>query len=529
MMRRREFIAGAAAAGVCMTFGSSALAADPAYHVLATPTSVTVTASSTSPGPGWTPLTLQGAINAAQTSRTPLNLLPGIYRPSRLLISAPLRLAGIGGVVIVEPSGPDGLNLDITNGAIESAIEDVAVRDIQFRGNSETYAAFSWPANQARPVEHQFAAFPRFGALVSAYNARRLLIENCVISGSGGAGIAIWRSTAQIRDNEISGNAILGIYACDNKETLIEGNRILNSGNGGLLVTRSAQQPASGYDGTIIRGNHFENTKAAFHVSDPRVSGDGYYGNAIWAVWANNLIIEGNSCHNQTFSGIRLFDCHNCAVVGNQVAHSGETAIYCEAPGLPQGSAIPGYEGGAISNNVIRDAGMGISVANAANGGRRVVVSGNSISEIKDIRVLSNIQPYDTSGYGVYAEGDVVVTGNIIEGCDGAGIILLPNRDNLNPAMKLTTMASNNTIKNAAVGIGFVNNPAGYTFIQGNLLQGCATGAIMAGHWGPSPSGGSYYFFPASPPVDYGLLSGGSYVGRPFANVVIGLNFAIGG
>ena len=110
------------------------------------------------------------------------------------------------------------------------------------------------------------------------------------------------------------------------------------------------------------------------------------------------------------FSAIRLNATNNCRVTGNYCLDSGEVSIFSEF----------GFSGSIISNNLIDGGAAGISMTNFDHGGRLSVCQGNIVGNLAE-RSLTNP---DTVPYGIAAEADAAVTGNIVEQVPGAGIVV---------------------------------------------------------------------------------------------------------
>ena len=89
---------------------------------------------------------------------------------------------------------------------------------------------------------------------------------------------------------------------------------------------------------------------------------------------------------------------------------------------------------------------------------------------------------------------------------------------------KITGLASGNTVKGSQVGIAFYKEISNcYCFIEGNILEGYSNGAIV-----PMTLPAPYSTWTrVAGSSDYGTISSGTYTGKPFPNVMIGLNFAI--
>jgi hypothetical protein len=218
--------------------------------------------------------------------------------------------------------------------------------------------------------------------------------------------------------------------------------------------------------------------------------------------------------------------CYSGVITDNQIYLCGDFAIMYECPGSTGPTSPYHYEGGVIANNVINIAGIGISVTNGYYGGRRVTVSGNHIKTmVYAVRSTTdpNYKTYSTPGAGIVAESDVVVANNIIEDCAAPGIVTLCG-GTINSTTTSVMVVTGNIVKNAPIGIGFFKDGAhGSTMIQGNVLQGCTTGSVMAILNSCTNVGCAY---PAEDGIDWGRQSGGLYTGKPYANVMIGLNFA---
>lgn len=513
----------------------SARAQDAAYYCEENDMAVVVSAAKS--GAKWSRRSLQQAIEIAQKTRKPLNILPGTYLASELTISAPIEIYGMPGTVSIMPVGSDGVNLSI------DSVDDVTIRGISFFAKN---LAFAEPAGKILPLPAmgEYGRIPNFNGIIAADRVRRLRIEECRIEGSSACGVALWNCRyAEIRGNQFADNMV-AIYSTNGAENLIADNTIERSGDGGIVIW----QTPPNFDATIIRGNHVYMTHAATTSTRTEVGGSGYFGNGIYAWQANNLIISENVCTQSTFSGIRLLDCYDCNVSNNQILASGGTALMIEAPYGSKpgpvtqtpfttvGPANPHYEGVTVLGNVIVGAGNGITVTNVWTGGRRAAIDGNQVKSIK-IRTLRTSDPqnpsYLTGGTGIEAEGDVVVNGNMVEDCEGPGILLY-DVGIQGSSFETTASATGNTVKNAPISIGFHQQWPGETrhpnfiLIEGNILQGYTQGAIVAIVW-TFDSHGNANGYTLADGKDWGRTAGGAaYVGKPYPNVAIGPNYALG-
>lgn len=470
--------------------------------------------------------TLQGAINQAQTTKLPLFIAPGSYATGNLVISAPIEIFATPGTVTFTPSGANGFTLDIRSNTFGQTISDVTIRGVNFWGANKTFAVAV--NTSQRWVYGLFAPMGNFNAIVTAQYVTRLIIEDCQIGGSGSNGLAMWNCTsAEIRNNDMQGNFLHAIYSIDGWANVIADNFVRDGQNGAIYVARTA----NAFDGTVVRGNRIHNTGATWNTTSGQVSGSGWLGNAIYAFQAADMVIADNVCLNQTFSGVRLLDCWNCAVVGNEIYQSGETALFIEAPNPPPqgtpGEANPlRYEGAVVSGNTVVTAGAGIIVGNGWNGGRRAAISGNQVKGISVLNIVTNDQyfpSYLSWGVGIFAENDCMVSGNTVEDCTGAPGIALLSGGFANSSRKSATSAVGNIVKASQIGVAFFKEGAnGYTMISGNLLEGYTNGAIV-----PVTVASNFTLPRVAGSTDYGATAGGLYTGKPFANVMIGLNFAI--
>jgi uncharacterized secreted repeat protein (TIGR03808 family) len=293
--------------------------------------------------------------------------------------------------------------------------------------------------------------------LIQASNTFHLIIDDCYINGSAIHGIYLNATGGKIRNNLIGSAASTGIFSLDAATggMTIENNDIVDSGNNGVLIWRSSV----GGDNSQVFRNTIGNTGASS-------GGTGQYGNGINVFRANFVILESNSIYGSTFSAIRLNSSSFCQVLGNNSYGSGENAIWVECPG----AGGNGYAGGVVANNIIDTTGGGIFVANTTDGGHRVVVSNNQISNV----VIQTVIPgYQSGGRAMQGEGDVLFVGNQIDGVADWGIALIPFAIG---TTKTIGQAENNMIKNCAGGIGFVKDNTGTgIFIGGNTIYNYTT------------------------------------------------------
>jgi uncharacterized secreted repeat protein (TIGR03808 family) len=525
-MDRRQFIRSIPAAAAGLLPARAAFAADPAYSVAIEDSAVLIGSALSFSGARRQNLSLAGAVAVAARAGKPLHILPGVYLTSGFAIASPLEIFGSPGTVAIRPAGPSCFNIDIRPPSESSVILGVTIRGIGFWGGGSDFAA---GVDEKRRLVDPFLnrAMPKFNALITACRVRNLIIEQCSVGGSGAGGLALWRcENASVTRSEIH-DCGLALYSAQGKDSLFADNDIHDNRNYGIMVEQWPPAP----DGAIIRDNRIRNTAASFGADPAKgiLGGSGPYGNGIFALYAYGVLIAGNSIADSAFSGVRMNACFDPRIVNNSIRRSGETAIMIECPGT-DGQTPNGlrYEGGVVADNIVAEAGEGISVTNSWQGGRRVSITGNQIRSIARA-TLHTSDPdwpvYSTYGDGIYAEADVDVVGNTIENCDGCGIYVAPAAIR-NSAIETAANVASNIVKSAQWGVGFWkgSDPAlGFTLIQGNMIGQSSRGAIMALTSTQPPSNGTRS---EDDGRDFGALDNGLYAGKPYPVVRIGPNYA---
>jgi uncharacterized secreted repeat protein (TIGR03808 family) len=319
------------------------------------------------------------------------------------------------------------------------------------------------------------------GAMLTATGLRRLTLEGVTLIGPGDAGEALARFKAiadlRIRDcaflaaagsglmlegcgghvsaSSFEGLGSAGLFSLDSRGLTIEGNRIARCGDNGIQFFRSAK----GDDGSIIRANR---------ISDIRADsgGSGQYGNGVVIFRCGGVIVEGNVIRRCAYSAVRNNGGDNVTISNNNCAELGETALYSEFA----------FQGATFTGNVVDGALKGISIANFRDqDGRLATVSGNVVRNIK--RVRHPVDGVMVGGVGIAVEGDVAITGNIIENAVEVGLAL-----GWGPSLRDVT-ATGNIIRNAETGIMVSLAPgAEGALIANNLISGAKT-AIRGMAW----------------------------------------------
>jgi uncharacterized secreted repeat protein (TIGR03808 family) len=297
--------------------------------------------------------------------------------------------------------------------------------------------------------------------LVSLRGITDLTIDNCTITGSARHGIYAERCGGRMTGNSISQAAFSGLYAVESQRLAITANTVSDCGNGGILVHR--WEP--GEDGTMVSGNRIFKIAA-------KDGGTGENGNGINIFRAWNVMVSDNHISDCAFSAIRANAATNVQISNNQCLRSGETAIYSEF----------GFQGAIVSGNVVDGAANGILIVNFDDGGRLATVSGNIV------RNLHLVGPYVHDGagfgFGIAAEADTVISGNVIENAPKWGLML-----GWGPYMR-GIVATGNLVRGAGGGCAVtIVEGAGTALIANNLFQDVKDGAVLGYRWNEKATG----------------------------------------
>ena len=368
---------------------------------------------------------LQEAADKAAESGTPFFLPPGNYMSGKLELKSGTQIQGVPGKSVLRCNG-GGAVISIENAS------DIRLTGLTLEG-------------KAKPIDG--------GALLIAESVKGLTLSDCRVIGS-----AEWhcKVSGRITDCEIGGISGSGLFSEDAAGLEIAHNHVRDCGDNGILVWRSE----AGEDATIVTSNRIERITA-------KSGGNGQNGNAINVLRAGSVLINGNRIADCASSAIRASSASNCQMIGNSCARLGDVALLTELS----------FEGVVIANNVVDKAAVGISVTNFKEGGRLTVVQGNLIRNIffrKDI---------DSRGIGIAVQVDSVVSGNVVEGSPGYGVMIGWGgylRD---------VSVTDNLIRDAYIGIGVSTDPStGTALITRNMISGAKDGAIRAMN-GPTPVG----------------------------------------
>lgn len=378
---------------------------------------------------------LERVLRTASDQRQPVFLPPGTYSFSGLVLPEYVNLSGVRGLTRLVYTGAGSF-------LSASRAEHVQLSNLVIDG------ANRWLAEQTR-------------ATLEIANTPRLLIERCDILGSRKHAIVLEACGGGILRSNISGAGMTAIYTVNSSGLRIENNDIADCANGGVLVHR--WQP--GPDGSVVSGNRIARIGA-------RAGGTGQYGNGINVFRADNVLLSNNRVGDCAFSAIRANSGSNVQIVGNQCLASGETAIYAEFD----------FRGAIVANNLVDGAANGISVANFDHGGRLATIQGNLI------RNLSSEGPYPPDspgfGFGIGAEADIAITGNVIEGAPLFGMMI-----GWGPFLR-NVAVTGNVVRNGDVGIAVsVVDGAQAALIANNLFQGQRRGAVIGYRWAQAVTG----------------------------------------
>jgi uncharacterized secreted repeat protein (TIGR03808 family) len=371
---------------------------------------------------------LQEAADKAAESGTPFFLLPGNYMSGKLELKSGTQIQGVPGKSVLRCNG-GGAVISIDNAS------DIRLTGLTLEG-------------KAKPIDSR--------ALLIAKSVKGLTLSDCRVIGSAEHGIVLRKVSGRITDCEIGGISGSGLFSEDAAGLEIAHNHVRDCGDNGILVWRSE----AGEDATIVTSNRIERITA-------KSGGNEQNGNAINVLRAGSVLINGNRIADCASSAIRASSASNCQMIGNSCARLGDVALLTELS----------FEGAVIANNVVDKAAVGILVTNFKEGGRLTVVQGNLIRNIffrKDI---------DSRGIGIAVQVDSVVSGNVVEGSPGYGVMIGWGgylRD---------VSVTDNLIRDAYIGIGVSTDPsAGTALITRNMISGAKDGAIRAMN-GPTPVG----------------------------------------
>jgi uncharacterized secreted repeat protein (TIGR03808 family) len=366
---------------------------------------------------------LQRAIDQAARARVPLVLAPGVYRAGDLKLATGSQILGVRGATrLVLTQGPSLLSADHA--------DTISLDGLTLDGGGQ--------------------GLPDNRGLVHLDNVQALRIGDCAVLRAGGNGIALAQCDGAVSGTTITDAADNALFCTDSRGLTIVGSTIRGSGNGGIRVWQSERRR----DGSLIADNRIEDTSA-------RAGGSGQNGNAINVYRAGNVIVRNNTILKAAFSAIRGNSASDIQIIGNNCAELDEVAIYAEFE----------FEGAVIADNIVDEAGFGISVTNFKEGGRLATVRGNIVRNCR--ARIAGAAP-DSEGVGIGVEADTAISGNVIENAETAGISV-----GWGQYMRDVSVTGN-VVRACGIGVAVsVAGGAGTAVIADNMLAGSKRGAII--------------------------------------------------
>ena len=289
--------------------------------------------------------------------------------------------------------------------------------------------------------------------LLDFEDAAGLSIRGCAIKNSSGHGVNLTRCGGVFAQNSIEHVQGAGFHSLDGLGFDIDGNRISDCGDNGVMVWTSQ---AGRYEGSRIRNNII----ADIHNIS---GGDGPYGNGV-SIWGSGSVrVENNKIYRCAYTAVRNNAGCDILVIGNDCKGFGEKAMYAEF----------GAKRATFRDNKIVDAGGGIALANAEVGTDIGVVTGNTVANLRATHPDNEFGPSMFWMTGILAEKNCEIAGNTVIGPAWIGVMLGGYRENLR--------AEGNIISGADYGVAFATGlRVGDGMIARNKITGSRKAAIVA-------------------------------------------------
>jgi uncharacterized secreted repeat protein (TIGR03808 family) len=235
-------------------------------------------------------------------------------------------------------------------------------------------------------------------ALLAISGADLVRLRECVLHRFDGHGLRLEECGGAIHGCRMErlGNAAL--FATDCTGLRIIANRVRRCANNGILVWQSEKRP----DGAVIAGNDIGDIGA-------RLGGDGPNGNGINVFRAGGVTVRDNRIRKCAFTAIRNNSGDDCRIIDNDCADLGEVAIFVEFA----------WRRAVVRGNRIRRASAGISATNLDHGGRGALIEDNVVEDVRP-----RIRSVDVLGYGIAAEADALVRGNVVRNASQCGLAI---------------------------------------------------------------------------------------------------------
>jgi uncharacterized secreted repeat protein (TIGR03808 family) len=321
---------------------------------------------------------LQAAIDRAAAQRVPLVLAPGVYRAGGLTLPAGAQLIGAAGQTrLVLTQGP--------------ALVMAAHGD----GVSLTGLTFDGGGQQLPPKR----------GLLHFTGQRSLTINRCQIANAGGNGLWLEQCDGSVIQSKMTGTTDTALFALDSRGLRLIGNSIAKSGNGGIRVWQSdkrhdgsliaentiedtgARDGGSGQNGNAI--NIFR--AADVVVRDNIIRGAAF--SAIRGNAASRIQIVANRCSALDEVAIYSeFEFENALIADNLIDGA--------ATGISVTNFKEGGRGAVVRNNTLRNIRerrpgappeeQGIGIAAEAD----TAVTGNIIDSAQSAGIAAGWGPY---------------------------------------------------------------------------------------------------------------------------------------
>jgi uncharacterized secreted repeat protein (TIGR03808 family) len=368
---------------------------------------------------------LQAALQAAARAGRPLFLAGGRYIVGGVELPAGTDLAGVAGATVLQGAGSRPILS--AEGAANVSLAGLTLDGMGSSGSD--------------------------GGVLACRDCHALSVENLAIARGASHGFLLESCAGAVTGTTLTAHAQAGIFANNNRGLILVRNSVGQCGNGGILVWRDSP----GADGTIVTQNRVTEIFA-------RGGGSGQNGNGINIFRADGVTVSDNVIGDCDFSAIRANTTRDAIIRGNQIGNCREVAIYSEFA----------FSGSEISGNVIDGAAAGISITNSKEGGRLAVCANNIVRNIFD---HSSTNP-DVTPYGIGAEADAIITGNVVDHVPGPGITA-----GWGPYLR-NVLITDNIVSNAATGIAVsVATGAGAVRVTDNMISGAMVAALAGMAW----------------------------------------------
>jgi uncharacterized secreted repeat protein (TIGR03808 family) len=364
--------------------------------------------------------TLQEAADAAASSGTPLYLPAGTYVTGRLILKSGTHIHGVPGLTILRYA---------SGGAILAAegTDNVRLTGLVLDG-------------AGKPLGDD-------GALIVAVDSTHFDLSDCRITGSTEDGVVLRQVSGRVADCEISDIRKGALFSEDAKSLEIAHNHVHDCGDNGILIWRSEV----GEDGTIVTANRIERIGAksggsgqngngvnVFRAGGVLVNANRITDCAFSAVRSNsgsNCQMVANSCARLGEVALYAEFAFEGAVIANNIVD--QAAMGVSVTNFKQGGRLAVVQGNLVRNLFLRkDAdsrGIGIGVEADA------VVSDNVIEGAPAYGILV--------GWGNYLR-DVSVSDNVIRNAHiGIGVAVSPSAGTALITDNLISDAKNGAIR----------------------------------------------------------------------------------